>query len=75
MKAKPSLIKYFYQDPNGDLYRYNFGFSILNQFPFTGSGNWRACRCWLGFGGKMTSASGTTWVARNRFRPHTIVQH
>ena len=28
----PNDTNYFYQDPNGDLYRYNFGFSILNQF-------------------------------------------
>ncbi len=55
---------YFYQDPNGDLYRYNFGFSILNQFTaltqFIGS---QVNVGWV-LAAKMTSAEGTQWVAR-----------
>ncbi|MFI5264602.1 MAG: hypothetical protein ACHQM6_08815, partial [Candidatus Kapaibacterium sp.] len=55
---------YLYQDPNGDLYRYNFGFSILNQFPFIvqiAGGNVDVG--WV-LAAKLTSSVGTKWVAK-----------
>jgi len=60
----PNETYYFYQDPNGDLYRYNFGFNLLNQFTFLtqliGS---QVDVGWV-LAAKMTSAEGTKWTAR-----------
>jgi hypothetical protein len=55
---------YFYQDPNGDLYRYNFGFNLLNQFSFlTAAVGGNVDVGWV-LAAKITSAQGTTWIAR-----------
>lgn len=55
---------YFYQDPNGDLYRYNFGFSILNQFTYLTQAIGSNVDVGWVLAAKMASAEGTTWVAR-----------
>jgi hypothetical protein len=60
----PNETNYLSQDPNGDLYRYNFGFSILNQFPYLVQivgGN--VDEGWV-LAAKLTSAVGTKWVAK-----------
>ncbi|MEP7234768.1 MAG: hypothetical protein ABI778_05685, partial [Ignavibacteriota bacterium] len=63
--GNPQDSDFFFQDTNGDLYRYNFGFSILNQFPFLtqviGS---RVDVGWV-LAAKMTSATGATWEAKS----------
>lgn len=60
----PIDSEYFYQDPNGDLYRYNFGFSILNQFSTLTQAIGNNVDVGWVLAAKMTSAENTTWVAR-----------
>jgi hypothetical protein len=55
---------YFCQDPNGDLYRYNFGFSILNQFTFLTQAIGSNVDVGWVLAAKTTSSNGTSWVAR-----------
>jgi len=55
---------YFYQDPNGDLYRYNYGFSILNQFSYLVQAIGSPVDVGWVLAAKMTSKEGTTWVAK-----------
>ncbi len=55
---------YYYQDPNGDLYRYNFGFNILNQFTYLTQAIGSNVDVGWVLASKMISPTGTTWVAR-----------
>ncbi len=59
----PIDSNYFYQDPNGDLYRYNFGFSILNQFTYLTQVIGSNVDVGWVLAAKLTSGNGTTWVA------------
>ena len=61
--------EYFYQDPNGDLYRYNFGFSILNKFTFLTQAIGSNIDVGWVLSAKITSPEGTSWIARN---PDTV---
>ncbi len=55
---------YFYQDPNGDLYRYNYGFSILNQYTFLTQAIGHDIDVGWVLAAKIEAPSGTTWVAK-----------
>jgi hypothetical protein len=56
---------YFYQDPNGDLYRYNFGFNILNQYSFLVQALGKPIDEGWVLASKMKSSAGTPWVAKS----------
>jgi hypothetical protein len=56
---------YFYQDANGNLYRYNFGFTILNQFPYLVTAFGSNIDVGWVLAAKMNSTNGTTWTARD----------
>jgi hypothetical protein len=62
--------QYYYQDPNGDLYRYNFAFSILNEFPYLKAGAGGSIDVGWVLAAKINSGSGTTWIPRS---PDTLV--
>lgn len=56
---------YFYQDPNGDLYRYNYGFNILNQFSYLVQAIGGKVDVGWVLAAKIGSATGTTWLAKS----------
>ncbi|MEI8134019.1 MAG: hypothetical protein WCH46_02940 [bacterium] len=61
----PNDTNYFCLETNGDLYRYNFGFNILNQFPFLVAAiGQKIDEGWV-LVAKMNAASGTTFTAKS----------
>jgi len=55
---------FYYQDPSGDLYRYNFGFKILNSYAvLVAAIGAPVDQGWI-LAARMKSASGTTWIAK-----------
>lgn len=64
-QGSPQDTGYFYQDPNGDLYRYNFGFSILNQYTFLTQNIGHNIDVGWVLVAKLSAAAGTTWIAKS----------
>jgi hypothetical protein len=65
MTPNPNDTNYFYQDANGDLYRYNFGFTILNQFPYLVNAIGSPVDVGWVLAAKITANEGTQWAAKS----------
>ena len=62
--ANPRDTDYYYQDASGNLYRYNYGFSILNQYTFLTAALGSQIDVGWVLVAKPGSPAGTTWIGK-----------
>jgi hypothetical protein len=64
LASNPSDTNYYYQDKDGFLWRYNYGFSKLNNYTFLVLALGRPVDVGWVLVGKPGAPAGTTWVAK-----------